>query len=31
MVAKCERLQGKHNPRYVVTSLSRQRWPAQAL
>ncbi len=31
VVAKCEQLEGKENPRYVVSSLSPQRWPAQAL
>ena len=31
VVAKCEQLEGKENPRYVVSSLSSERWPAQAL
>ena len=31
MVAKAEHLDGKENPRFVVTSLSRERWAAQAL
>ena len=31
VVAKCEQLQDKENPRYVVTSLSRHQWPARAL
>ena len=31
VVAKAEQLVGKQNPRYVVTSLDAERWPAQAL
>jgi hypothetical protein len=31
VVAKCEQLQDKENPRYVVTSLSRNEWPAREL
>lgn len=31
VVAKAERLEGKENPRFVVTSLSAQEWAAQAL
>jgi len=31
VVAKAEMLEGKENPRYVVTNLSAERWPAQAL
>ncbi len=31
VVAKAEQIEGKENPRYVVTSLSPQRWPAQKL
>lgn len=31
VVAKCEQLEDKENPRYVVTSLSRNQWPARAL
>jgi len=31
VVAKAEHLQDKENPRYVVTSLSAQEWPAQKL
>jgi transposase InsO family protein len=31
VVAKCEQLPDKENPRYVVTSLSRHEWPARAL
>jgi Transposase DDE domain group 1 len=31
VVAKAEHLEGKENPRFVVTSLSRERWAAQAL
>ena len=31
VVAKAEQLAGKQNPRYVVTSLDADRWPAQAL
>ena len=31
MVAKAEQLPGKENPRYVVTSLDAERWPAQRL
>lgn len=31
MVAKAEHIDGKENPRYVVTSLSATAWPAQKL
>jgi ribosomal protein L32 len=31
VVAKCEQLEDKENPRFVVTSLSRSQWPARAL
>ena len=31
VVAKCEHIDGKENPRYVVTSLSAERWAPQAL
>jgi hypothetical protein len=31
VVAKAEQLAGKENPRYVVTSLTAEAWPAQAL
>ena len=31
VVAKCEQLEGKENPRYLVTSLGAGVWPAQAL
>jgi Transposase DDE domain group 1 len=31
VVAKAEQLQGKENPRYVVTSLSSARWPTHRL
>ncbi len=31
VVAKAEQIEGKENPRYVVTNLSQERWPAQAL
>jgi hypothetical protein len=31
VVAKAEQIEGKENPRYVVTNLSAERWPAQAL
>jgi Transposase DDE domain group 1 len=31
VVAKAEQLEGKENPRYVVTSLSSASWPAQRL
>ena len=31
VVAKAEHIDGKENPRYVVTSLSTQAWPAQKL
>jgi len=31
VVAKAEQLEGKENPRYVVTSLSAEQWPAQQL
>jgi hypothetical protein len=30
-VAKCEQIQGKENPRYVVTSLGTEPWTARAL
>lgn len=30
-VAKAEQIEGKENPRYVVTNLSAQQWPAQKL
>jgi len=30
-VAKAEHLEKGENPRFVVTSLSRESWPAQAL
>ena len=30
-VAKAEHLEGKENPRFIVTSLSRELWAAQAL
>jgi hypothetical protein len=30
-VAKAEHLEGKENPRFIATSLSRQAWAAQAL
>ena len=29
MVAKAEQIQGKENPRYLVTSLPAEDWPAQ--
>jgi len=31
VVAKAEQLEGKQNPRFVVTSLSAQQWPARKL
>ena len=31
VAAKAEHIDGKENPRFVVTSLSREQWPAQAL
>jgi hypothetical protein len=31
MVAKCEQIEGKENPRYVVTNLSPEQWAAQPL
>ena len=31
VVAKAEQIEGKENPRYVVTSLSSEAWPAQKL
>ena len=31
VVAKCEQIEGKENPRYVVTSLGADVWPAQKL
>jgi len=31
VVAKAEQIEGKENPRYVVTSLDAQAWPAQQL
>jgi Transposase DDE domain group 1 len=31
VVAKAEHIDGKENPRYVVTSLSAEAWPAQKL
>jgi len=31
VVAKAEHLEGKENPRFIVTSLSRESWAAQAL
>ena len=31
VVGKAEQLPGKANPRFIVTSLDAQRWPAQAL
>ena len=31
VVAKAEQLEGKENPRYVVTSLSAEEWPAREL
>ena len=30
VVAKAEQIEGKENPRYVVTSLAAEQWPAQA-
>ena len=31
LVAKAEQIEGKENPRFVVTNLSAEQWPAQAL
>jgi len=31
VVAKAEQIEGKENPRYVVTNLSPRRWPSQVL
>jgi hypothetical protein len=31
VVAKAEQLEGKENPRFVVTSLTTEHWPAKAL
>ncbi len=31
VVAKCEQIEGKANPRYVVTSLPAEKWPAQTV
>lgn len=31
VVAKCEQIEGKENPRYVVTSLPAEKWPAPAV
>jgi Transposase DDE domain group 1 len=31
VIAKAEQLEGKENPRYLVTSLSKEAWPAQQL
>ena len=31
MIAKAEQIEGKENPRYLVTSLGAQDWPAQKL
>jgi hypothetical protein len=31
VVAKAEQIEGKANPRFVVTNLSAEQWPAQAL
>ena len=31
MVAKAEQLEGKENPRYLVTSLGKEAWSAQQL
>jgi hypothetical protein len=31
LVAKAEQLEGKENPRYVVTNLGAEQWPAQKL
>ena len=31
VVAKCEQIEGKENPRYVVTSLGKEAWPAREL
>lgn len=31
VVAKAEQIEGKENPRYVVTNLNEERWPAKAL
>jgi Transposase DDE domain group 1 len=31
VIAKAEQIEGKENPRYLVTSLSKEAWPAQKL
>jgi Transposase DDE domain group 1 len=31
IVSKCEQIEGKENPRYVVTNLRPEQWPAQPL
>ena len=31
MVAKAEQIEGQENPRYLVTSLGKEAWPAQKL
>jgi hypothetical protein len=31
VVAKAEQIEGKENPRYLVTSLGKEAWPAQKL
>jgi Transposase DDE domain group 1 len=31
VIAKAEQIEGKENPRYLVTSLSQEAWPAQKL
>ena len=31
MIAKAEQIEGKENPRYLVSSLGAQDWPAQKL
>jgi hypothetical protein len=31
VVAKAEQIEGKENPRYVVTSLSGEAWPARVV
>ena len=31
VIAKAEQIEGKENPRYLVTSLSKETWPAQKL
>jgi hypothetical protein len=31
VIAKAEQIEGKENPRYLVTSLGKQAWPAQSL